>query len=127
MSTPRLSIIQSVRLCPFPKVASWALIFVALAEVLDALTTAIGISMGLVESVPLSIAIIQGFGLFGYVLVKGATAVLCLWFARLLQKRSTSSNPTGGMIVFILFAIIWNVLPVMNNIFEISLRVLGIQ
>lgn len=127
MSTPKPSIVEALRLYPFPKAASWALVFVAFAELLDALTTIIGTSLGLVESVPLSVAIMHATGLFGFMLVKGATAILCLWFARVFQRRSRNLNPTGGMIVFILFGIIWNVLPVVNNIFAISLRMLGLQ
>jgi len=127
MSTPKPSFIEALRVYPFPKVASWALIFVAFAELLDALTTVIGTSLGLVESVPLSVAIMQASGLFGFVLVKGATAILCLWFARVFQRWSRNPSPTGGMIVFILFGVVWNVLPVMNNIFAISLRMIGLQ
>lgn len=124
MFTHKPSIIETLMLYPFPKAASWALVFVAFAELLDALTTVIGISLGLVESFPLSVAIMQAFGLFGFVLVKGATAVLCLWFARVFRRRSGNPNPTGGMGVFILIGIVWNVLPVVNNIFAISLRML---
>ena len=124
MSTPKPSIIEALRFYPFSKAASWALVFIAFAELLDALTTAIGTSLGLVESVPLSVAIMQASGLFGYVLVKGATAILCLWFARVFQRRSSDSNPAGGMVLLILVGVFWNVLPVVNNIFAISLRLL---
>jgi uncharacterized membrane protein len=124
MSIHKPSVIEALRFYPFPKAASYALVFIAFAQLLDALTTVIGISLGLGESVPLSAAIIQASGLSGFVLVKGATAILCFWFARVFQRRSRNPNPTGGMAVFILFGIVWNVLPVVNNVFAISLRML---
>jgi uncharacterized membrane protein len=127
MSTYKPSIIEALKLCPFPKAASWALVFVAFAQLLDAITTVIGVSLGLVESFPLSVAIMQASGLSGFVLVKGATAILCLWFARVFQRKSRNPNPTGGMVAFILFGIIWNVLPIVNNIFAISLKMLCLQ
>jgi hypothetical protein len=126
MYTLKPSIIDALRSCPLSKIISWALVSIAVAELLDALTTIIGSSLGLVESVPLSIAIMQASGLFGFVLVKGATAIVCVLLA-LFQRRSRNANPTGGMILFILFGIVWNALPVVNNIFLISLRMLGLQ
>jgi len=124
MSTLKPSFTGGLGSYPFPKVASWALVFIAIAELLDALTTTIGISLGLVESVPLSVAIIQQSGLAGFVLVKVATAISCLLFARVLQRRGGSLVPMGGMAVLILFGIVWNFLPVVNNIFAISLKML---
>jgi hypothetical protein len=109
---------------PYARAISIVLYSTALASLLDALTTIIGIHMGMKEGVALSIEIFRGYGFAGITAFHGAIALVCAGFAFLFQHRHISAIYGPALLAISVVVFLALLLPVENNILLILEKLL---
>ncbi|MDG6983588.1 MAG: hypothetical protein JRN28_03445 [Nitrososphaerota archaeon] len=117
MSAPNPSLIRHLNAYPPRKAISWVSAFIAVANLLDLLTTLVGFSLGLVEKGKLSVFALDFLGINGLVAFRVGNAVIFALLAYASWRR-TCLDSVGGQMLFIVL-LVWLVVsfvPVLNNL-----------
>jgi hypothetical protein len=117
LSSLRSAFQDAVRKRPFSLVGSALLIAAAVANVLDATTTAIGLRAGLAESNPMTIMLLHTYGVAGFAAEKSGFALVFLLIYAYQRPRWERANYVYCFIVFSLAAVALFIFgyPVINN------------
>jgi hypothetical protein len=106
---------------PIPEktLASYFLTLVIVGQALDAITTQIGLRLGLAESAPDAVLILKAFGPIGLVVEKTAIVVFFILARRIILRnwdRFTPSAALIGVIGFGLFGVVSLLPGIMNAV-----------
>jgi hypothetical protein len=96
----------------------------AFVNLLDALTTIIGLQLGLSEANPTSIFVQKTLGDFGFVLEKAGIVLFLVWLERFLRERLKRLSPLVWYLFFFAFVGVFVAFSyyVVNNFILIALK-----
>ena len=125
MRTPRQAFREDLAKRPLFRWAGRVYLCAGVATLLDALTTVIGLGIGLQETAVPSIFFIHVFGTPGVVLLRLVVAAPCfLLYLGCRRREGGSAAAYGLLMVGVIFLIIF-LLPVANNLTYIIWKLLG--